>query len=64
MQKMIMDWHATRFGETVNKWIEAEWTVVPGTQGIYTNVSGDSHFWVWMQEPKDTGDEITLDIYP
>lgn len=65
-QKMIMESKEDHFKAEIEKWCEARWTVVPGSQGIYANDWG-AKYWVWMQDNRcyvSSHKDITLDILP
>lgn len=68
-QKMIMHYSISHFEESIEKWCEAGWRVVPGSQGMWqedrstTDHSPREKYWVWIQEPiVFESEDISLDI--
>lgn len=60
-QLMIIEFREDDFKLKVEKWCEAGWTLVVGSQGMYSN-EHDNRYWVWMQEPALESEDIDLDI--
>lgn len=72
-QQMIMNTKWGSFMDEIQNWCEAGWTVVPGTQGMFSSHDIEM-FWVWIQQPfrLESGsapaefefEGIDLDIHP